>query len=256
MTSPRETAVTRVGRRSGRARPGRAGLLAVGCAGAAAVLLAACSSGSGPAAPHTVSLLADGHGSATLDVLTGTTALAIGVAHFGPGGSLLRVVTPPGDQAARLTVSQPSGAGDAEVGLSANGASAVSVTLNADVSWQLNLAGGASRTDIDLRGGHVTGVTFSAGVSDISLALPVPGGSVPVRLAGGASVFDLSLPLGVPARVTAGGGAGEVSLLGQEHTGVAGGSAYTTAGWAPGAAGFDIDASSGASTITVTARSS
>jgi hypothetical protein len=231
--------------------------LAGGCALAVAALTA-CSSGSSslPAGPHTVSLSADGHAAATLDVLTGTSSLSVGTAHFGPGGSLLRVVTPPGDQAAQLAVSHPSGTAGTEVGLSTNGASAVSVTLNADVSWQLNLGGGATRANIDLRGGHVIGVTFSAGVSDISLALPQPGGSVPVRLAGGASVFDLSLPPGVPARVTAGGGAGEVSLLGQEHTGVAGGSAYATAGWAPGVAGFDIDASSGASAITVTARSS
>jgi len=249
--------VARLRRPSGTYRPWTASILAGGCALAVAALTA-CSSGSGslPGLPHTVSLSADGHAGATLDVLTGTTSLSVGVAHFGPGGSLLRVVTPPGDQAAQLNVSHPSGAAYTEVGLSTNGASAVSVTLNADVGWQLNLGGGATRANIDLRGGHVTGVTFSAGVSDISLALPQPGGAVPVRLAGGASVFDLSLPLGVPARVTAGGGAGEVSLLGQEHTGVAGGSVYTTAGWAPGAAGFDIDASSGASTITVTARSS
>jgi hypothetical protein len=73
---------------------------------------------------------------------------------------------------------------------------------------------------------------------------------------GGASDFQLSLPTGVPARVTAGGGASEVSLEGQAHTGVEGGSVFTTAGWAPGVAGFDIDATAGVSQITVTARPS
>jgi hypothetical protein len=54
--------------------------------------------------------------------------------------------------------------------------------------------------------------------------------------------------------VTADGGASEVSLAGQQHTGVAGGPVFTTAGWAPGVTGFDIDATAGVSTITVTAR--
>ena len=75
-------------------------------------------------------------------------------------------------------------------------------------------------------------------------------------MVGGASDFQLSLPTGVPARVTAGGGASEVSLEGQQHTGVAGGSVFTTAGWTPGVTGFDIDATAGVSTITVTARPS
>jgi hypothetical protein len=95
-----------------------------------------------------------------------------------------------------------------------------------------------------------------AGSDVISLALPRPNGSVPVRLGGGASRFLVSLPTGVQARVTAAGGAGAVSLEGQEHVGVAGGSVFTTPGWVAGAAGFDVDATAGAAQLTVTARAS
>jgi hypothetical protein len=77
-----------------------------------------------------------------------------------------------------------------------------------------------------------------------------------VRLAGGASQFLVSLPSGVQARVTAAGGAGTVSLEGADHIGVAGGSVFTTPGWAAGAAGFDVDATAGAALLTVTARAS
>jgi hypothetical protein len=56
--------------------------------------------------------------------------------------------------------------------------------------------------------------------------------------------------------VTAVGGAGEVSLEGQDHVGVAGGSVFTTPGWAAGGSGFDIDATAGAALVTVTARAS
>jgi hypothetical protein len=208
--------------------------------------------------PHTASLTAGGRTRATLDVLTGTSVLTITTADFGAGGPLLRVSTPAAGPPPALQLSGAAGAAAPGPGslveLSADNATAVTVTLNAAVSWQLDLDGGTTRTAADLRGGQVTGITFTAGSSVISLALPRPHGSVPVQLAGGASQFLLSLPGGVPARVTAAGGAGEVSLEGQNHLGVAGGSVFTTAGWAPGAAGFDIDATAGASRIAVTAR--
>ena len=44
--------------------------------------------------PHTASLAADGRLRATLQVLTGTTALTINVANLGVSGMLLRVTTP------------------------------------------------------------------------------------------------------------------------------------------------------------------
>ena len=194
---------------------------------------------------------------ASLDVLTGTTVLTIGTANFGPGGSLLTVTTPAGTPVPQLSASDPDGTGNGTlVDLSAPNSPAVTVTLNAGVSWQIDLDGGASRTDVDLRGGRCPASPSTPGSSLVTLALPQPHGNVPVQMVGGASDFQLSLPTGVPAQVTAGGGASEVSLEGQQHTGVAGGSVFTTAGWAPGVTGFDIDATAGVSTITVTARPS
>lgn len=218
--------------------------------------LAACSSS--PPVSHTATLAADERPNASLDVLTGTAALKIGVADFGVSGALLRVSTPASGPAPRLwEVSANSTAQQGQgtiVDLSASGAAAVTVTLNAAVSWRLVLAGGTTRTTADLRGGQVTGIAFTAGSDVISLALPRPHGNVPVQLAGGASQFLLSLPAGVPVRMTAAGGAGEVSLEGQDHVGVAGGSVFTTPGWTPSAASFDIDATAGAARVAVTAR--
>jgi len=223
--------------------------------GAVAVgLLTACASA--PPGPRTATLTAaTGQSGATLNVHTGTALLKIGMANFGAGGSLVRVSTPAGDPAPHLRdTTQPGG--NAVVDLSAPGASDVTVTLNTAVRWQLNLGGGTTRTSADLRGGQVRGIAFTAGSDVISLALPQPHGSVLVRLAGGASRFLVSLPRGVQARVTTVGGAGEVSLDGQDHVGVAGGSVFTTPGWAAGAAGFDVDATAGAAQVSVTARAS
>jgi hypothetical protein len=225
-------------------------------AGAMALVpLAACSS-SAPPGPHVATLAADLRSSATLNVLTGTAVLKIGMANFGAGGALLRVSTPAAGAAPQLrqpgSVAGPGGS--AVVDLSAKGAAAVTVTRNAAVSWRLDLGGGTTRTDADLRGGQVAGIAFTAGSDVIALTLPQPDGSVPVQLAGGASQFLLSLPAGVPVQVTAAGGAGEISLEGQDHVGVAGGSVFATPGWAPNAAGYDIDATAGAARVAVTAR--
>ena len=76
------------------------------------------------------------------------------------------------------------------------------------------------------------------------------------RDAAGANQLLLSVPGGVPVRVTAAAGAGAISLDGQDHVGVAGGSVFTTPGWAPGTTGFDIDAAKGAARIAVTTRAS
>jgi hypothetical protein len=225
----------------------------VAVASAVAVgLLAACSSA--PPAPHTATLTADGNSAATLHVLTGTAVLTIGTASFGAGGALLRASTPADDPPPQLRTAGASAGAGTTAELSAKGASAVTVTLNAAVSWRLVLGGGTTRTVADLRGARVAGISFTAGADVIDLALPRPRGSVPVQLAAGASQFLLSLPGGVQARLTAAAGAGEVSLEGQDHVGVAGGSVFTTPGWAPGAASFDIDATAGAARVTVTAR--
>jgi hypothetical protein len=249
--------------------------LAAECA-LAAVFLAACtaivvrtipkaSPPPPPPSPHVASLPADGRSRATLQVVTGTLVLTIGVADLGSSGTssgtLLRASTPAGSPPPQLRLASSGGSTadgtvrpgrDALVLLSAKGASAITVTLNAAVSWQFDFAGGTRRTVADLRGGRVAGITVTKGSDVIDLTLPRPRGSVPVRLAAGASQFLLRLPGGVPVRLTAAAGAGEISLGGRDHTRVADGSVFTTPGWTPGAAGFDIDATAGAARVAVT----
>jgi hypothetical protein len=244
--------------------------LAAECA-LAAVFLAACtaivvrtipkaSPPPPPPSPHVASLPADGRARATLQVVTGTLVLTIGVADPGSSGTssgtLLRASTPAGSPPPQLRLAGGGATGrsgkNAVIFLSAKGASAITVTLNAAVSWQFDFAGGTRRTVADLRGGRVAGITVTKGSDVIDLTLPRPRGSVPVRLAAGASQFLLRLPGGVPVRLTAAAGAGEISLGGRDHTRVADGSVFTTPGWMPGAAGFDIDATAGAARVAVT----
>jgi hypothetical protein len=203
-------------------------------------------------APHLVSLRVDGRTHAALHVLTGTRVLTIGMADFGTSGTLLRVSTPAGSPAPQLRVAAAGPGANDLVNLSATGAAAVTITLNAAVSWQLVLAGGTTRTVADLRGGQVTGIALTAGSNVIDLTLPRPDGTVTIRLGAGAGQFLLSRPRGVQARVTAAGAAGAVSVDGTDHVRVAAGSVFTTRGWVPGATGFDIEETAGAARVTVT----
>jgi hypothetical protein len=226
---------------------GRRVLLVAGAAALFVVAGAAIALAVGaPPAPesHTSTLPADGRSSATLEVVTGTRELDVKVGNL--GGTLLEATTPAGTPAPDLRLAS------GEVRLSArSGASAVTVTLNENVSWQLDFGGGTERTVADLRGGNVSAVSFAAGSDIIDLTLPRPRAMVPVRLAGGASQFLVSLPGGVPVRVTAAAGAGEVSVDGATYTGVGGGAVFATRGWAARSAGFDVDATAGAAVLSV-----
>ena len=239
-----------------------AAVLLAGC-GAIVVRSVSSSSAPAPSVPHTVSLpMTDLPGSgtgsgATVKVLTGTPKLTIGVANLGVTGSLVRVSTPAGSPAAQVQVTGGAGpGGSALVAVSAKDAASVTVTLNIAVGWRLELASGTKQTIADLRHGRVASIAITAGSDVLSLLLPAPRGSVPIRLAAGASQLLLSVPHGSAIRITAVKGAGQVSLLGVKHVAVRGGSVFTTPGWAAGLAGFDVDATAGAARLTVTARAS
>ena len=137
----------------------------------------------------------------------------------------------------------------------------VSVVLNSDVVWSLNLAGGTSRTVADLRGGQVASISVTAGSDIIDLALPAPDKApgdhprtVPLRLAGGASQFTVTVPAGVPARLLVGGGAAQVTVGAQDWTGVSAGTLITPPGWASANPRYDIVATAGVSRLTIGTR--
>ena len=217
-------------------------------------------------AAQAVSVPADGHATAVLEIESGTTLLSVRVANLGgTAGTLLRASTPddapvqPQARVVRGDGGNRSGndvegvvlslAGSAGSGA---GAYAVTVTLNAAVTWRLVFAGGTQRTVANLRGGRVASLAFTAGSQVIDVTLPRPHGTVPVLLAGGASELMLRAPAGVPVRVTAAGGAGSVSLDGATHTGVAGGSVFASPGWASATARYDVAATAGAANVSVT----
>jgi hypothetical protein len=201
---------------------------------------------------HVVSMSSAGRSRAELEVTAGTSVLDVSVANL--HGDLLRASTPDNapvrpvlSGSAPIKLSLAGGAGPAGHGAPY----AVKVVLSSSVVWSLDFAGGTQRTQADLRGGQVGAIAVTAGSDIVDMSLPRPNGTLPFRLAGGVSQFLLSLPGGVPARVTVGGGASSVSVDNQDLTGVAGGTVLTPPGWATATSRFDIDATSGFSSLTV-----
>ncbi len=220
-------------------------VLAVAAGGTALALTAS-------SASHVVSMSSAGRSHAELEVTAGTSVLDVSVANL--HGDLLRASTPDNapvrpvlSGSAPIKLSLAGGAAPAGHGV----AYAVRVVLSSSVVWSLDFAGGTQRTQADLRGGRVGAIAVTAGSDIVDMSLPRPTGTLPFLLAGGVSQFLLSLPGGVPARVTVGGGASSVSVDNQDLTGVAGGTVLTPPGWATATSRFDIDATSGFSSLTV-----
>ena len=204
------------------------------------------------APPHAVSMSRGDLTRAALKVTAGTPFLDVSMGRL--GGTLLRVSTPDGApvrpvlSGSQLIMLSLAGA----TGPSAQGSGyVVKVVLNSAVTWSLDLAGGAQRTQVDLRGGKVAGMAVTAGSAALDVSLPRPSGTLPFLLAGGVSQFRLSLPGGVPVQVAVGGGASFVSVDGQKLTGIAGGTVLTPPGWTSATSRFAINATSGFSQLTV-----
>jgi hypothetical protein len=201
----------------------------------------------------------------TLVLLSGAPSVSVRVARL--GGDLLEAATAPGYGARPVAEVNTAGGGGrsagviglsldpagSEAGTGLAGGAQLSVTLSADVTWQLDFGGAATQVTADLTGGHVAGLDFGQGTSQAQVTLPRPDGTTVVRLDGGAGLLAVAVPDGVPARVTAGAGAGQVLLGGQSYTGIAGGTVLAQPGWAGAASRVDVDVTAGASQISVTA---
>jgi DNA-binding MarR family transcriptional regulator len=124
------------------------------------------------------------------------------------------------------------------------------IVLHCDVAWEIVLQGGASRLDIDLRGGRLTSLGIAGGANTVELALPEPSTLVAVHLSGGASRVMASRPAGVRVSARVRGGAVSVKVDGVSLTSAGG---RATLGVAAGA-GYDFDINGGASSVEVVER--
>jgi hypothetical protein len=129
-------------------------------------------------------------------------------------------------------------------------AGVVEVVLSNKVTWQLGFGGGADEQIIDFTGGRISTLTLSGGSRRVDLALPVPVGTVPVRVTGAIEDFSISSPAGNPVRVRVDSGAKTVAAGERTLRDVEPGSTLTPKDWkVPNR--YDVDAASRVTLLTV-----
>ncbi len=128
----------------------------------------------------------------------------------------------------------------------------VKVTLNNQIRWTVRLTGGATDQTVDLTNGPGGDVTFIGGTSRAEVALPTAPGTQHITIAGGANEVVVRLAGTAPARVATLGGAGSVTIDQETHTGIPANAVWTPTSWPNATSRYDISATTGISTMTVT----
>jgi hypothetical protein len=125
------------------------------------------------------------------------------------------------------------------------------VALNAGISWEVEVRGGASRLTADLRGLRLGSLKVDGGASRLEVVLPAPSGIVTVVILGGASNVIIRRPEGVAARLSVHGGATNLAFD-DRHIGAAGCELDLQSGDYDGAADrYDIAVTGGANNLSI-----
>lgn len=138
--------------------------------------------------------------------------------------------------------------------LSAGGGRAADVALNAAIPWQISIQGGALDIAAQLGGLDLAGLQVKGGVSMMRLELPVPSGEVPIRISGGASEIIVRRPADVAARVHLKGWASMFIFDEQTFSNLGNDVRLQSPGYAAADRRYDIEVSSSASMVTITAE--
>jgi hypothetical protein len=232
---------------------GRQWILVGAVAGAVVLLLAAAVAVAlrlNRADAHAVTAPLKDRREARFEMASGVGAMTVRVGDL--GDHLYRISTPPGGRAPVPHVTDRNNVIQLRLtGGGGGGGSGVQVRLSSRVRWGLRLSVGLGQTTIDLRGGSVSTVEFAAGVGMADLALPVPSGTVPVRVGAGANQLTVHLRPGVPAQVRVRAGIGNLTLDGTTRSGVRDGSVYPLGGYAHARNRYDIDLATGIASLVV-----
>lgn len=125
------------------------------------------------------------------------------------------------------------------------------VTLNASVSWSIDIDRGGAAISADLGRIRLRSFAVQGGANDVMLVLAEPSGTVPISFAGGVSALTVVRPRGVPAIVRVRRGAAAIHFDGQEMEAVGGALQLTTPDADQKADRYEIDVLGGATSLRV-----
>lgn len=86
------------------------------------------------------------------------------------------------------------------------------VGLNPDVPLDLNISGGAGRSELSLRGLNVTNLRLQGGVGQMNLSLPAAVEGYDVQIQGGVGETRLDLPVNTTSGIKIQGGVGQIII--------------------------------------------
>ncbi len=129
--------------------------------------------------------------------------------------------------------------------------------LNPAVPWAIELRGGGSRVQADLRRIELRSFELAGGASRIDLELAKAEGVIPIRLTGSLNEIAIRRPAGMPVRLRVSGATTRVQVDGQIIAGSGGNLSLAS----PGASGstpdrYDIDVRGSANKVTVSVSAS
>jgi len=133
------------------------------------------------------------------------------------------------------------------------GQGSAEVTLNAAIPWSIMIQGGVSMITAELGGLDLVELEVKGGMSMVRLELPVPSGVVPIRISGGASDIALRRPAGVPARAHLKGWVSQFIFDEQTFSNMGSDVRLQSPGYEATDRRYDIEVSSSASMVAITA---
>jgi hypothetical protein len=132
------------------------------------------------------------------------------------------------------------------------GSGRLDVRLNSRVTWSIRMSGGVTRGNFALTDAKLRRIDLDGGATRITMLLPTPGETMPIRMTGGVNTWVITTAKKVPLSTLLRQGAGEVSLNGTRVRNLKRGSVVRAGGGAGvESGGFGIDAVAGIGTLTV-----
>lgn len=125
------------------------------------------------------------------------------------------------------------------------------VALNGDLPWSIEVDGGLTDLDGNLRPIRLAGLTVRGGANHLRLRLPAPDGTVRVDIAGGASNVRFERPRGVPVALRIRGGVSRLRFDDQRVRTASGDLELRSDDFASAANRYEIAFAGGASNLEV-----
>ena len=125
------------------------------------------------------------------------------------------------------------------------------ISLNGSVSWEIDIYGGVSNLDADLQEISLRSLTLTGGVSQATILLPRPAGTVQIRVASGVSNLKIVRPQDVSAQLKVGGGASQPMFDDQHYGSIGGEIRLATPEYKTATDRYDIIVGGGVSNLVV-----